>query len=206
MAYSKKTVTEVRSFLGFTSYYCWFIFKYAQVAWPLYWLISGENASKNKAIVWDSECEEALRKLKGIYTSTPILADADFSKPFKLHTDACTLGLGVILYQNQDGVDHIIGYTSRSLSKIEYKYPAHKLEFLALKWAITEQFHEYLYGNNFVIYTDNNPLTYILTSAKLDATGHHWIASLANDNSALSYQSGKTNVDSHIPRGSRISI
>ena len=52
---------------------------------------------------------------------------------------------------------------------------------------------------------DNKPLKYILTSAKLDARGHYWIASLANYNFTLSYQSGKTNVDanalSHILRG-----
>ena len=115
------------------------------------------------------------------------------------------MGLRTILYQNQDGVDHIIGYVSRSFSKTEHKYLAHKLEFLALKWAITERFHKYLYGNTFVIYMDNKPLKYILTSAKLDARGHYWIASLANYNFTLSYQSGKTNVDanalSHILRG-----
>ena len=53
------------------------------------------------------------------------------------------------------------------------------MEFLALKWAIVEKFHEYLYGSIFNIYTDNNPLTYIVTMAKLDATSYHWVASLA---------------------------
>ena len=100
--------------------------------------------------------------------------------------------------------DCIIGYASRSLSKTEHKYTTHKLEILALKWAIMWHFHEYLYSNNFIIYTDN-PLTYILTSAKLDATGHHWVASLANYNFALSYHSGKMNVNadalSCIPKG-----
>ena len=66
-------------------------------------------------------------------------------------------------------------------------YPAHKKEFLALKWAVMEQFHEYLYGNHFFMYTDNNPLTYVLTSPKLDATGHCWVAGLANYNFALHY-------------------
>ena len=74
-------------------------------------------------------------------------------------------------------------------------YLAHKLEFLALKGAVTEQFHEYLYGNHFVIYTDNNPLMYVLTSVKLDATGHHWVAGLANYNLTLNYHSGKITVD-----------
>ena len=117
------------------------------------------------AIVWDGDCEEAFRKQKNICSSTPILAYADFLKSFKLYTNACTHGLVAILYQNPDGVGCIIGYASRSLSKTKYKYLAHKLEFLALKWAIIEQFHEYLYSNNSVIYMNNNPLTYILTSA-----------------------------------------
>ena len=113
------------------------------------------------AIVWDGECEEAFRKVKEIFISTPILGYAKFLKPFKLHTDACTLGLGAILYPNQEGVGQVIGFRSRSLSKTEGKYLAHKLEFFALKWAIMEQFQEYLYGNIFVLYIDNNPLTYI---------------------------------------------
>ena len=74
-----------------------------------------------------------------------------------------------------------------------------------MKGAITEQFHEHLYGNHFVIYTDNNPLTYVLTSAKLDANGHWWVAGLANYNFALKCHSGKVNVDvdalSCIPKG-----
>ena len=54
-----------------------------------------------------------------------------------------------------------------------------------------ELFHEYFYSNNFVMYMDNNPLTYSLTSAKLDVTGYHWVASLANYNFALNYWSGR---------------
>ena len=56
----------------------------------------------------------------------------------------------------------VIGYASRTLSKSERNYDTHKLEFLALKWSITERYHEYLYGGHFEVYTDNNPLTYML--------------------------------------------
>ena len=61
-----------------------------------------------------------------------------------------------------------------------------------------EQFHEYLtpYGKNkneFVVHTDNNPLTYIFSSAHLDTAGHRWVASLANYNFSLEYQKGKDN-------------
>ena len=72
---------------------------------------------------------------------------------------------------------------------MERNYPAHKLEFLALKWEVMGRFHEYLYGGQFDVYTDNNPLTYILTSAKLDATGQRCIASLANYESFISQES-----------------
>ena len=75
---------------------------------------------------------------------------------------------------------------------------------MALKWAITDRFHEYLYGGQFDVYADNNSLTYILTSAKLDGTGQRWVASLANYDFRIFYKSGKTNVEAdtlnRIPR------
>ena len=89
----------------------------------------------------------------------------------------------------------MIAYASRSLNKAESHYPAHKLEFLALKWAVVKKFHEYLYGSTFNIYTDNNLLTYVLTTAKLDAASHHWVASLVNYNFRLHYRAGKANID-----------
>ena len=87
----------------------------------------------------------------------------------------------VLLYQIDDeGQQQVITYASQSLSQTERNYPVHKLEFLALKWAITDRFPKYLYGGQFDVYTNNNPLTYILTSAKLYAMGQRWVASLAN--------------------------
>ena len=181
-------VTEVRSFLGLTNYYWRFIKRCAQVVKPLYKLILGENTSRKwNSIKWDSECQQAFDDLKELCTTTPILAYADFAKPFKLHTNASVLGLGAVLYEVHDGVEKVISYTSRSLSKSETKYPIHKLEFLYLKWAITEQFHEYLYGNTFDVYTDNSPLTYVLMTAKLDAVEHRWIAGLAYYNFHIPY-------------------
>ena len=159
--------------------------------------MSGENANKKKALVeWNEECQEAYNMLKQLCSQTPILAYANYKKPFKLHTDASENGLGAVLYQKQDdGTDHIIAYASRTLSKSEKNYDAHKLEFLALKWSVTERFHEYLYGREFEVYMDNNPLTYILTTAKLDVTGQRWVASLANYNFKIFYKSGKLNVE-----------
>ena len=81
----------------------------------------------------------------------------------------------------------------------EQRYHSNKKEFLALKWAVTEQFHEYLYPyrNNkmeFVVRTDNNPLTYIFSSASLDVAGQCWVGKLADYNFSLEYQKGKDNI------------
>ena len=191
-----QTVTDVRSFLGFTNHYWRFLKGYAQIAHPLNKLTSGEYSTKKKyPIDWDNACEESFLKLKELCTSTLVLVYADYSKPFKLHTDASGLGLEAVLYQtNEDGKDRVIAYASRVLSHTEAKYPVHKLKFLALKWAVTDRFHEYLYGGKFEVYTDN-ALTYILTTAKLDATVQHWVASLANYDFKLFYKSGQTNVE-----------
>ena len=84
------------------------------------------------------------------------------------------------------------------MSETEQRYHSNKQEFLSPKWAVTEQFHEYLspYGKNwneFVVCTDNNPLTYIFSSANLDAAGQRWIARLASYNFSLEYQKGNDN-------------
>ena len=162
-------------------YYHRFIPKLPQVAWPLHELTSDKNAGKKKAAIrWDSKCQQAFDDMKKLCTMAAILAYADFTKPFKLHTDACGTGFGAVLYRTQeDGTEAVIAYASRSLSKAESHYPAHKLEFHTLKWEVVEKFHEYLYGLTFDVYTNNNPLTYILTTAKLDAASHCWVTSLA---------------------------
>ena len=106
------------------------------------------------------------------------------------------VGLVLELFSTrEDGMDAVIAYASRSFSKTESHYPAHKLQFLTLKWSVVKKFHEYLYGLNFDVYTDNNPLTYMLATAKLVAASHCWVASLANYNFQLYYWARKTNID-----------
>ena len=196
-----KTVYDVRSFLGFVGYYRRFIKNFSKITKPIREVITGlENQSKRAAkktyIEWTDAAESAFEALKTMCVSTPILAYPNYQLPFILHTDSSTDGLGAVLYQKQDGKQRVIAYASRSVSKAESNYPAHKLEFLALKWAVCEKFHEYLYGSKpFEVYTDNNPLTYVLTSAKLDACGQRWVAKLANYNFSIKYRCGVSNTE-----------
>lgn len=189
---------ELKCFLGFAGYYRRFVKGYSQIARPLNSLTAGFCPPKKRGKVykrehlrppvssnlpftdeWTSECENAIQTLIDKLTSAPILAFANPSLPYILHTDACCEELGAALYQEQDGHPIVIAYASRGLSKSERNYPTHKLEFLALKWAVCEKFNGYLYGSTFTVFTDNNPLTYVLASAKLDAAGHLWLAALS---------------------------
>ena len=119
------------------------------------------------AIKWSNRYQQAFDYLKRLCTTTPILAYVDFTHPFKLHTNACGSGLGAVLYQtHEDGMDPVIAYASGSLTEAKSHYLAHKLEFLTLQGAVVEKFHEYLHGLTFDVYTDNNPLIYVLTMPK----------------------------------------
>ena len=89
----------------------------------------------------------------------------------------------------------VLGYGSRTLTEAEKKYHSSKLEFLALKWAVSEHFRDYLYySKHFDIYTDFNPLTYLSTTAKLNATGQRWVNELSDYHFTIHYKPGNENV------------
>ena len=153
---------------------------YAAIPRPLNVLLVGHLTNpeirlkasvKRTPFTWGDEQQWSFDTIIDRLTNPPVLGCGDYRLPFSLHTDASSTGLGAALYQRQDGVKRVIAYASRSLKPAEKNYPAHKLEFLALKWAVSEKFHDYLYGTKFEAISDNNPLNYILTTAKLDATG-----------------------------------
>ena len=139
-------------------------------------------------------------KLIEALTTTPVLSFADFSRSFVVHIDASFEGLGAILSQETEGVLKPIAFASRKLTASEKRYPVHKLEFLALKWAVCDKFHDYLYASEFLVLTDNNPLTYVMKSAKLDATGLRWVAELSLYNFAIKYTPGRSNIADALSR------
>ena len=195
------TYTKVKSFIDLVGHYRRFIKGFAKIAVPLYDLTSGDNKDKKlEHVDLSPEALEAFNHLKAACLQAPILAFLDFDKPFLLEMDASGRGLGAVLSQKQaDGWYHPIAYASHVMNETEQRYHSNKQEFLTLKWVVTEQFHEYLspYGKNrneFVVCTDNNPLTYIFSSANLDAAGQCWVAHHTSYNFSLEYQKGKDNM------------
>ncbi|PIK37693.1 Retrovirus polyprotein [Apostichopus japonicus] len=124
----------------------------------------------------------AFETLRTRLCEPPVLAFPDYSLPFELEVDASFDGLGAVLFQRQEGTRKVICYASRTLRGAEKNmenYSSFKLEFLGLKWAVTEKLRDYLLGNKFIVFTDNNPLAH-LNSAKLGATEQRWVGALAS--------------------------
>lgn len=103
------------------------------------------------------------------------------------------------MYQKQDGHHYVIAYASRGLSKSERNYPAHKLEYLAIEMGYNRKIPGLSIWKEVYCNTDNNPLTYILSTAKLDATGHRWVAALAAFDFDILYRPGRNNSDADAP-------
>ena len=189
-----KSETELRSFLGLAGYYRRFVEGFSKIAAPLHALLgptSKRKRTKQQRMgpmaqpfvpfkeKWTPECDTAFQRLKEMLTSPPVLAYPDFTKPFVVETDASLHGLGAVLSQDHDGRRRVICYASRGLRPGERNfdnYSSTKLELLALKWAVTEKFREYLLGSRFIILTDNNPLSYLMTKSKLSAFEMGWVA------------------------------
>ena len=114
-----------------------------------------------------------MRVLKEKIQTASVLVFQDFDRPFLLETGTSKEELGMVLSQKQeDRHYHPVAFGSCSLTPAEKNYHSSKLEFLMLKWSIMEHFKEYLAFAPFVVRTDNNLLTYILTTPNLDTTGH----------------------------------
>ncbi|KAL0183886.1 hypothetical protein M9458_019582, partial [Cirrhinus mrigala] len=197
--HNPKTVGDLRQLLGFLSYYRTYITSFSQIAKPLHELLSVEKSLERRAshksgirrrkgekgkkqlnfmpgmpISWTDQHQKVLSQLLEFLLHPPILGYPDFEQAFILYCDASQDGLDAILYQRQQGKLVVIGYGSRTLMAPERNYHLHsgKLEFLALKWAICEQFSQ----------------------------RHHsrWIAELADYNFTIKYRTGRIHRDTDV--------
>ena len=187
-----ETYTQVCAFCGLVGHYQRFIKGFSNLVHPLYDMLGKEV--KMGPVDLPLEAREAVNILKRKVQSMPVLVFPDFDKPFLLKMDASKEGLGAVLSQKQsDGHYHPVAFGSHSLTPSEKNYHSSKLEFLTLKWSIMEHFKEYLAYLPFMVWMDNNPLTYVLMMPNLDATGHRWVGALASFQFELEYQKGTDN-------------
>jgi len=147
---------QIRSFLGFCSYYRKFVEGFSIIAKPLFWLT--ENQIRFE---WSQTCQEAFEKLKQKLISSPVLSFPTGHGEFILDTDASNHGIGAVLSQIQDGTERVIAYYSRVLSKAEENYCVTRRELLAIVESL-KSFHHYLYGRKFLIRTDHISLRWLM--------------------------------------------
>jgi len=113
-----KTLKNVQAFLGFCNFYRRFVQDFSALAHPL-----SQLTKKDTPFVWGDAQEKAFRALITAFTTAPVLALPDHTKPFRLITDASTFAIGAILEQ-PDAFNrwHPIAYYSKSLQPTEWNY------------------------------------------------------------------------------------
>ena len=150
-----KSVTEVRSFLGFVLYYRKFISNYSEEAHAL-----THHTLKYVKFKWDKSCQEAFDFLIDSLVSAPVLAFPTLEDVFILDNDASDYGIGGVLSQVQNGEERAIAYASRTLSTSRQKYCTTKKELFAVV-NFVEHFRHYLYGRHFIIRTNHASLKWL---------------------------------------------
>lgn len=183
---------EVRRFIGTASWYRRFIPNFSSLASPLNKLTSqGKNAPP---FAWTKEADDAFRKLRNHLISAPILSCPDYSKPFMVHTDASDYGIGAVLTQSLDGVEKVIAYMSKSLSKQERNYSATEREALAVLTAI-DHWRCYLEnGLKFTVFTDHSSLKWFFNLNNPTGRLARWGVRLSTYNFEIKHRKGADNV------------
>ena len=158
-----KDVTGVQRILGMIGYVGKFIPDLSEITKPFRQLI--ENGSEFR--ITDSH-KKALKRIKYILTSNPILKRFDIKKETKLSADASKDGLGAVLLQRRGDTWFPASYASRTLAKNEQNYAQIEKECLATVFACT-RFHHYVYGRAFQCETDHKPLETLFKKSISDA-------------------------------------
>ena len=189
-------VAEVRSFLGLVGYYRRFVKKFSDKAAPLNALLRKEQAWK-----WTADCQNAFETLKGEIAARSVSAYPDFSKPFRLYTDASNIGLGTILAQKQQGKEKIICCASRTLNNAESNYSTTNKECLAVVWGV-QVFRPFLVATHFEILTDHYALQWLRSMKSTSAILHRWAAALEDYRFTILHRPGK--LQGHVDALSRL--
>ena len=144
----------VKSFLGLANFYRSYIPDFADLAFPLTELT---KTGRPNNVIWSEKEENAFVKLKNMLCSKPIIQIPDFEKAFIIQVDASEVGIGTVLLQEHDGKLLPVSFASRKLLPRERKYAIMEKECLAVVYAV-QKYYEYLYGREFILQTDHQPL------------------------------------------------
>ena len=191
-----KTVTEVRSFLGFCSFYRRFIQNFSVLASPLNKLLK-----KTVAFEWTDSQQLAFETLKTKVLEPPVLAHYDPNAVLLLRTDASRLGIAGHLIQmpsyEERKKGQLLACVSRTLSPAETNYSVSELEALAIIFSI-DKFRVYLYHQKFIIETDHCSLCYLLKIKNPNGRLCRWALQLQGFEFEIKYSAGKnhTEIDS----------
>ena len=129
-----KTVKEVRSFLGFGTFYKWFIKNFSYSAHPL-----NDLLKKDKKFMWSNKCQESFDLLKKQFTEEPVLMMPDHTRPFQIQVNSSLSTTGGILTQmDTNGDCHPCAYLSKSLTKEQRNYDTGDGEVLAIVRTLKE--------------------------------------------------------------------
>ena len=175
---------ELRSFLGLCTYYRKFVKAFATIAAPLHRL-----TKDNVEYTWDEKCTAAFEHLKHVLTHSPVLAYPNPGREFILDTDASSCGIGAVLSQNTDGVEHVVAYYSRTMSTSERNYCTTRRELLAVVEAI-RHFHHFLYGAAFCIRTDHAALKWLRNLKDPEGQLARWLTRLEQYNFKVQHRPG----------------
>ena len=182
--------TEVKRFLGLVSYYRRFIRSMSDIAAPLY-----ELTKASSKLVWTPAHETSFERLKAALLHAPVLAFPDVKAGnFVLDTDASNTGVGGVLSQVLDGKETVIGYYSRLLSDAERKYCITKRELLGVVRSV-EHFKPYLYGQNFLLRTDNAAVSHMLTLTDANEQIQRWQLFLSQFKFSTIHRPGRQHVN-----------
>lgn len=182
--------TQIRRLIGIIGYYRRFLKDFSSICSPISDLLKGRK--KGQSIVWTKEADEAFDKVKKILTTTPVLASPDFTKKFFIACDASNTGVGAVLFQEEDGLEHPIAYFSKTLNKCQRKYTTTEKELLAIVLSI-EKYRPYIELSEFTVITDHSSLLWLQNMKNPSPRIARWIVKLSCHKFNILHRSGKLN-------------